>query len=80
MGQRALASEVVRLYGKGWKVVAKSEQVKHVLGHRLIRAVFWEVLPPGDFTPKDWKALPEKRIGEVAVPRLIERWLEKKRP
>ncbi len=81
LGQRALATEVVRLWGNGWKVVAKSDEVKHVLSHQIIRAVFWEVLPPEGFNPpKEWKALPEKRIGEVAVPRLIERWLEKERP
>jgi A/G-specific adenine glycosylase len=80
LGQRALANEVVRLFGKGWKVMAKSEEVKHVLSHQIIHAVFWEVLPPEGFNPpKDWKAQPENVIGDVAVPRLIERWLEQAR-
>ena len=77
LAQRALSGELQRLLGDGWKVVARSDEVKHVLSHQVIRAVFWEVAPPKGFRPpKEWKLLPEKRIGEVAVPRLIERWLE----
>ncbi len=76
--QRILINELDRMFGSGWKVLAKSEEVKHVLSHQLIRAVFWEVVPPKGFKPpKEWTALSERSIGEVAVPRLIERWLEK---
>jgi A/G-specific adenine glycosylase len=73
---RTLAAELEPLFGKGWKVLARSEEVKHVLSHQIIHAVFWEVLPPKGFKPpKEWKPLPEKAIRNVAVPRLIERWL-----
>ena len=80
LAQRYLISETDRLFGTGWKVLAKSDEVKHVLSHQLIRAVFWEVVPPKGFKPpKEWIPLSEKALGTVAVPRLIERWLEQAR-
>jgi len=76
LARRYLISETDRLFGTGWKVLAKSDEVKHVLSHQLIRAVFWEVVPPKGFKPpKEWIPLSEKALGTVAVPRLIERWL-----
>ena len=76
LARRYLISETDRLFGTGWKVLAKSDEVKHVLSHQLIRAVFWEVVPPKGFKPPtEWIPLSEKALGTVAVPRLIERWL-----
>jgi hypothetical protein len=77
--ERTFPGELELQFGKGWKVVAKGESVKHMLSHQIIRAVFWEVVPPKGFTaPRDWRQLAEKDAAELAVPRLIERWLEKR--
>jgi hypothetical protein len=57
-------------------VHAPSEEVKHVLSHQIIRAVFWEVdAPPGFRAPRNWKLVKHKELKALAVPRLIERWM-----
>lgn len=48
-----------------------------MLSHQIIRAVFWEMLPPKGFrVRKEWKPFREKAMREAAVPQLIERWME----
>ncbi len=62
--------------GADWRVVSRSEEVKHVLSHQVIHAVFWEVVPPKGYRPpKEWTATKETELKERAVPRLIERYL-----
>lgn len=65
--------------GQGWRVLSRSEVMKHVLSHQVIHAVFWEVVPPKGHTPTEWTAVSDHSLRERAVPRLIERWLEKAR-
>jgi A/G-specific adenine glycosylase len=75
--KNALIERSAEMDGTGWIVIGKSEEVKHVLSHQIIHAVFWEVVPPKDFVaPNTWTDVPLGRINEFAVPRLIERWLE----
>lgn len=61
--------------GRGWTVAARSEAMKHVLSHQVIHAVFWTAIPPKGFRPpEEWVVMDH---GRHAVPRLIERWLER---
>ncbi|MEO8590220.1 MAG: A/G-specific adenine glycosylase [Flavobacteriales bacterium] len=60
-----------------WQVASRSEEVKHVLSHQVIRAVFWKVTPPAGFRgAADWERVPTKKLRDLAVPRLIDRWME----
>ncbi len=71
-----LMRELERTRGSGWKILSKGEAIKHVLSHQIIRAVFWEVVPPKSFkAPAEWKSVPTSNLHDLAVPRLIERWL-----
>ena len=69
---------LAEVLGKGeWKVLSRSKEVKHVLSHQVIRAVFWKVVPPKGFRADPaWERVPTKKLRELAVPRLIDRWLE----
>lgn len=76
--QRTGRHELLAQLGKGWRVVSESVEVKHVLSHQVIHAVFWEVTPPkGWSAPTDWKVVTNKSLARKAVPRLIERWLKR---
>lgn len=73
---RSLKAELDHAFGKGWTVSAKGAEARHVLSHQVIHAVFREVLPPEGFkAPSMWKLVPRHKLGHLAVPRLIERWL-----
>lgn len=69
---------LTEVLGKGeWKVLSRSKEVKHVLSHQVIRAVFWKVVPPKGFRADPaWERVHAKKVRELAVPRLIDRWLE----
>lgn len=70
------AQQLLARLGKGWQVRAQGEEMKHVLSHQVIRAVFWEVRPPRSFKmPRDWRMVDDQKLHMLAVPRLIERWL-----
>lgn len=74
--ERALLRTLERTLGKGWRIDAKSEEVRHVLSHQVIHAVFWTVTAPPRFTaPVDWEWADGLRMKRWAVPRLIERWI-----
>ncbi len=76
VNKRQLLAELEGAHGPGWKVLSNSEEVKHVLSHQIIRAVFWEVEAPGNFrAPREWKRVKTKELKTLAVPRLIERWV-----
>lgn len=65
--------------GKGWRVLSRSDEVKHVLSHQIIQAVFWEAVPPKGFKPPaDWVPVPPADLERYAVPRLLERWLQER--
>ncbi len=75
--KRAFESALAQAFGKGWKVTARSAEVKHVLSHQIIRAVFWNVEAPKGFRGAvGWSRVPLRKLNELAVPRLIDRWLE----
>jgi len=46
----------------------------HLLSHQRIKAVFWKAALDGP-PPRDWLRVPKARIGQHALPRLIERYL-----
>lgn len=74
---RALPGALAPLLGNGWTALARSAEVKHVLSHQIIRAVFWEAAPPKGFVPPvAWKRMTRLNVSELAVPRLLERWLD----
>jgi A/G-specific adenine glycosylase len=79
VNKRQFLADLEGAHGPGWKVHAPSEEVKHVLSHQIIRAVFWEVVAPDDFHfPPNWKLVTYSKLKTLAVPRLIERWVEEK--
>ncbi len=50
---------------------------KHLLSHRKIEARFWRLKVSGTLEPSEiYKVIPKAKIGEVAVPRLIHKFLE----
>lgn len=60
---------------------ARSERVVHVLSHQRIQAVFWRTTLAPDVTrPPEWQWVPLDRIHTMAVPRLVERWLNGELP
>ena len=65
--------------GKTWRVLSRSDEVKHVLSHQIIHAVFWEAAPPKGFkSPADWVPVAPADLERYAVPRLLERWLQER--
>ena len=71
-----LKAALDRDHGAGWTVSSKGASARHVLSHQIIHAVFWDVLPPRKFIlPDDWRVIPFATLAELAVPRLIERWM-----
>ena len=76
-GKSSLLKALEASHGPGWKVHSSSDEVKHVLSHQIIRAIFWQVEMPATFkAPAEWKLVPRIQLFNYAVPRLIERWLE----
>lgn len=60
---------------------ARSERVVHVLSHQRIQAVFWRVsIDPEADLPSERKWVPKDQLHNVAVPRLVERWLNGELP
>lgn len=60
-----------------WTINHRSGPVKHVLSHQLIHANFWEAVPPNGWKPPpEWTAVGGAGLRKLAVPRLVERWME----
>ena len=77
----AMTRELRKLLGEGAVVVERIPRPPHILSHQRIEAVFWTIrLANGRRLPKAWSAVPTERLHELAVPRLIERWLERMSP
>ncbi|MBK9177186.1 MAG: A/G-specific adenine glycosylase [Flavobacteriales bacterium] len=75
--KRGFMAVIKKQLGARWTIVAHEGPVKHVLSHQVINAVFWEVVPPGGFKPPpDWKRIPLARLDSLALPRLLERYVE----
>jgi A/G-specific adenine glycosylase len=74
---KAMLAQLVEAHGTGWTVRSNSAEVKHVLSHQVIRAVFWDVVPgKGLNMPEDWVLVRVDDLEKHAVPRLIERWMD----
>lgn len=66
--------------GEGWTVAGQHGPARHVLSHQVLHARFWEVIPPRAFVPpREWRSLSATELDQVAVPRLIERYLVHRR-
>ena len=77
LAKRSLETALGKDFGPGWTISSRSEAARHVLSHQVIHAVFWSVIPPIAFKPpEDWERVPLKKLDTLAVPRLIERWME----
>ncbi len=76
-----LSKEWKAIFGKK-KVIIKSvsEEYKHILSHQIIYATFIEVkISPSAISFKGTKTIPLKDLKKIAVSRLIEKYLEKKK-
>lgn len=76
LAARGMALALGKALGAGWTVGKGDARPPHVLSHQVIHAAFWKVLPPRKFIPpENWCAVPADKLAELAVPRLIERWM-----
>ena len=65
----------------GWRVVGSVVLPPHRLTHRVIHAAVHRLEPGNSFVPPEgWLRLPSGRLGEYAVPRLLERYLDAEDP
>jgi len=55
-------------------IVSIAEAPKHILSHQNIHAIFYHI--EADHIEKDLRNVPIKKLAEVALPRLIDRFLE----
>jgi A/G-specific adenine glycosylase len=56
------------------RIVSIAEAPKHILSHQNIHAIFYHI--EADHIEKDLRNVPIKKLAEVALPRLIDRFLE----
>ena len=76
LSKKALETQLRVNFSAGWEISTKSEAARHVLSHQIIHAIFWTVIPPKNFKPPtDWEHVALNKLNKLAVPRLIERWL-----
>ncbi|HMN05058.1 MAG TPA: A/G-specific adenine glycosylase [Flavobacteriales bacterium] len=74
---RTLKAALDKAYGTGWTVVAKEMERRHVLSHQVIHAVFWDVKAPVRAAlPETWERIALAKLEGLAVPRVIERWMD----
>lgn len=76
VGKAALLKALQEMVPGAWMIIRRTETVSHLLSHQRIQAIFWEVVPPARLkVPAGWQAVPDKRLTELAIPRLMERYL-----
>lgn len=74
--RRGLDLALQNTFGKGWAVAEGNEQPRAVLSHQVIHSTMWTVLPPARFKPPvPWEHVLLNKLGELPVPRLIDRWM-----
>lgn len=73
--------EWVEILGAGDKFTLKESitMPKHILSHRIIRAVFHRILAEHRLENENYLVVPGDQIGKYALPRLIDLYLEKHR-
>jgi A/G-specific adenine glycosylase len=77
LSHRPMEKLLAKTFGKGWCIAAGPAKSRQVLSHQVIHAQFWKVIPPKKFKlPDDWKMVPKRKLAELAVPRLIDRWMK----
>ena len=68
-------------FGPGWTIKAMHGPVKHVLSHQHLHTRFWEVSHPRKGRiPKAWVAVAAQDLDNYALPRVLERYLNKAQP
>ena len=78
--RRSLKAALDHAFGSGWTIGDEEMEQRHVLSHQVIHAVFWQVEPPPQAAlPVEWKRVGRRKLGQLAVPRVIERWMEEGR-
>jgi A/G-specific adenine glycosylase len=76
--RRTVGAAAAALFGRPVVLGERSGQLRHVLSHQIILARFWEVeLSSGASLPEGWVLAERTDLDRYAVPRLIERFLEK---
>ncbi len=74
---RAMASRLEQAYGPDWTLEHRADRPRHVLSHQVIHPVFWQAIAPTGFTPPaTWKHIRVRDLRLLAVPRLIENWID----
>lgn len=77
LGRQRMHTALNKQFGPGWKILANVKRPPHVLSHQVVHAVFWQVVPPPGFTPPThWMAVAPAQLAKLAVPRLVERWMD----
>lgn len=77
LARRGLLAALNKHFGPGWAVHGGMKRPAHVLSHQVVHAVFWETVPPPGFKPPvHWQAVTTAQVAKLAVPRLVERWME----
>lgn len=68
--------QLAHAVGDGWTIAECHGPVKHVLSHQVIQALFWKVIPPKRLVaPSEWLLVPTKGLDLLALPRLMERYV-----
>lgn len=75
--RHAMLTTLNKTFGPGWKIIAGSERPAHVLSHQVIHATFWRAIPSKTFTiPAPWRLLPLESVRDLALPKLMEKWMD----
>lgn len=75
--RQAILTTLNKTFGPGWKIIAGSERPAHVLSHQVIHATFWRAIPSKAFTiPAPWRLLPLESVRDLALPKLMEKWMD----
>jgi len=81
LGKERMQQELQRLLGPGWTITAMHGPMKHVLSHQHLHTKFWEVSPPRKGRlPKTWIAVNAQEMDRYALPRVLDRYLNKALP
>lgn len=67
------------LAGTRWQLLSERQMAPHQLSHQRLHAQFFHLRL--DHLPEieGWQPIPEERLGEYAIPRLLERYLDENR-
>ena len=67
--------EFMQLTGADWQLLGRVDLPKHQLSHQRLHATVYRIAVPHFATTEGLCVVPDERLGDYAVPRLIERYL-----